>query len=205
MAPTIAGTFEDRTAAQTAVERLRAAGFPAADISMIVRDTETAAAPAYRTTGTAAGRAAAPVDAAPRGAEPALATHVEDDEMEPVRAEVYSGAATGAATGGLIGAVSGLLIGLGALALPGFGPVVAAGPLAGALGGAALGAATGGLIGALIDIGVPEQYATTYARDVERGHVLVTVRADAASPADAREIMKQSGALNVYPPAGTLT
>jgi hypothetical protein len=204
MAQTIAGTFADRMAAQTAVERLRAVGVPAADISMIVRDTETDAS-AYRAAGTAAGMAAPSVNQARSAGEPAVATQVEDDEVEPVTAEDYSGAATGAATGGIIGALGGLLIGLGALALPGFGPVIAAGPLAGALGGAAIGAATGGLIGALVDLGVPEEYATTYARDVERGHVLVTVRAEAASPADAREIMRQSGALNVYPPVGTLT
>jgi hypothetical protein len=205
MAQTIAGTFADRMAAQTAVERLRAAGVPAADISMIVRDTETAAASAYRATGTAAGTAAPSLNPARSAGEPAVATQVKDDEVEPETVEDYSGAATGAATGGIIGALGGLLIGLGALALPGFGPVIAAGPLAGLLGGAAIGAATGGLIGALVDLGVPEEYASTYARDVERGHVLVTVRADAASPADAREIMRQSGALNVYPPVGTLT
>jgi uncharacterized membrane protein len=100
------------------------------------------------------------------------------------------------------------LIGLGALALPGFGPVLAAGPLAAALGGAAIGAATGGLIGVLVDVGVPEEYATAYATHVERGHVLLTVRrseTDSPSASQVREIMAQAGALNIYPPAGTLT
>lgn len=209
MAETIAGTFEDRMAAQTAVERLRAAGVPAADISMIVRDTEPAAPP-LPATGSYAGTGALGVNPARRDVEPVLATRVEDDEdeVETVTAEDYSAAATGAATGGLIGGIGGLLIGLGALALPGFGPVLAAGPLAAALGGAAIGAATGGLIGALVDVGVPEEYATTYATHVERGHVLLTVRrseTDSPSASQVRDILAQAGALTIYPPAGTLT
>ncbi len=78
---------------------------------------------------------------------------------EETGTEAGTGAATGALTGGLLGGVAGWLIGIGALAIPGIGPLIAAGPLAAALGGAALGAASGGLIGALTGAGVPEEEA----------------------------------------------
>src|SRR5215218_9908135 len=69
--------------------------------------------------------------------------------------EEWSGTATGAAAGATIGGIGGLLVGLGTLAIPGVGPIVAAGPLIAALTGAGVGAMAGGLIGALTDIGVP--------------------------------------------------
>ena len=71
--------------------------------------------------------------------------------------DVGEGGATGAGVGAAVGGLGGLLIGLGALAIPGIGPVVAAGPIASALIGAGVGAVTGGLLGALIDAGVPSQ------------------------------------------------
>jgi uncharacterized membrane protein len=203
MATTIAGTFEDRAAAQRAVEGLRAAGVPASDISMIVRGEETAASSEHQDIGVRGG-AATTVSPTRPNVEPGLAQRAVDDEVEPITAEDYSATEAGAATGGLIGAVSGFLVGLGTIALPGLGPIVAAGPLAAALGGTAIGAATGGLIGALVDAGVPEEYASTYATHVQRGHVLLTARADAVSPKQVREIMAHSGALNVYPGATTL-
>jgi len=87
-----------------------------------------------------------------------------------------SGAATGAGVGAAVGGVGGLILGLSALAIPGVGPVLAAGPIAAALIGAGVGAATGGLIGALADMGVPEEEAHYYAEGVRRGSVLVTVQ-----------------------------
>ncbi len=93
------------------------------------------------------------------------------------------GAGVGAGIGAAIGGLGGLLIGLGALTIPGIGPVVAAGPLAAALtglagagAGAVAGGVTGGLIGALVDMGVPEETAGYYAEGVRRGGHLVTVR-----------------------------
>ena len=80
--------------------------------------------------------------------------------------------------------IAGLLVGIGALAVPGIGPVLAFGPLAAAIGataaGAGLGAAAGGIIGALVGLGIPEEDANFYAEGVKRGGVLVTVRADDA-------------------------
>jgi len=86
-----------------------------------------------------------------------------------------SGAAQGAGIGAAIGGVGGLVVGLTALAIPGIGPVIAAGPLATALLGAGVGAAAGGLIGALTDMGIPEEHANYYGEGMRRGGVLVTV------------------------------
>jgi uncharacterized membrane protein len=123
---------------------------------------------------------------------------------EPVAVAAPSATASGVATGGIFGGLAGLLVGLGALAIPGIGPVIAAGPLLGALGGAAIGAATGGLLGALVDLGVPEEYATTYVTAVERGQVLLTVRTDAATPTQVREVLAGAGAQELYPPVTAL-
>ena len=104
----------------------------------------------------------------------------------PVADETGAGAGFGAGIGAAIGVVGGLLVGLGALTIPGFGPVLAAGPLAVALStltgagvGAVAGGFTGGLLGALIGLGIPEEEAEYYAEGVRRGGVLVAVQADA--------------------------
>jgi uncharacterized protein (TIGR02271 family) len=85
--------------------------------------------------------------------------------------------AGGAATGAVVGGLGGLLLGLGALAIPGIGPIIAAGPIVSALVGAGVGAAVGGLVGALTEAGVPEEQAGYYAEGVRRGSTLVTVEA----------------------------
>jgi hypothetical protein len=100
-----------------------------------------------------------------------------------------TGTATGAAIGGTAGATAGLLAGLGLLAIPGIGPVVAAGWLAATLAVGAAGAATGGLIGALTGAGVSEEHAHVYAEGVRRGGTLVTARVDDTRAAAAEEIM----------------
>ena len=88
-------------------------------------------------------------------------------------------AGPGAGIGAAVGGGAGLLAGLGLMAIPGIGPVVAAGWLAATAVGAAAGAATGGLIGAMIDSGVPEEHAHVYSETVRRGGTLVTVRTTA--------------------------
>jgi hypothetical protein len=105
-----------------------------------------------------------------------------------------AGAVTGAVSGGLLGGLAGLLVGVGALAIPGIGPVVAAGPLATALIGAGVGAATGGLVGALVDAGVPEEEARLYETGVQRGGVLVTIRVPDGQEGAARDILNSNGA-----------
>jgi uncharacterized protein (TIGR02271 family) len=128
-----------------------------------------------------------------------------DSDHEKIRADATehkSGAAKGAGVGAALGGVGGLIAGLAGLAIPGIGPILAAGPiaaaLAGALGGAGLGAAAGGLIGALTDMGVPEEDARHYEDQVRQGKILVTVRADNDNEADrASEIMLVQGAVDV--------
>jgi hypothetical protein len=113
-----------------------------------------------------------------------------------------SGAAKGAGIGAALGGVGGLLAGLAGLAIPGIGPILAAGPIAaalgGALGGAGLGAAAGGLIGALTDMGVPEHEARHYEDAVRHGKTLLTVRAeDVASAERAASILDNCGAVDI--------
>lgn len=85
------------------------------------------------------------------------------------------GATTGAATGGVTGGVIGLLAGIGALAIPGVGPLIAAGPIMAALSGAAIGGAAGGVVGGLIGLGVPEIEAKRYEKKLKAGNYLIAV------------------------------
>jgi hypothetical protein len=106
------------------------------------------------------------------------------------------GAATGAGIGAAVGGAGGLLTGLGLVAIPGVGPVVAAGWLAamaaGAVAGAVAGGAAGGLIGALTDSGVSEDDAHLYAEGVRRGGTLVTAKVDDARASEAQAILQGS-------------
>jgi hypothetical protein len=111
---------------------------------------------------------------------------------EDTGAQAGKGAAGGALAGGAIGGVAGWLVGIGALAIPGVGPIIAAGPLAAALTGAAIGAAGGGLIGALTGAGVPEEEARWYDERVQAGGWLVTVQAPGRFE-EARSILHEFG------------
>jgi hypothetical protein len=110
------------------------------------------------------------------------------------------GAETGAGLGAVVGGAGGLLTGLGMMAIPGVGPVVAAGWLAatavGAVAGAVAGGAAGGLIGALTDSGVPEADAHVYAEGVRRGGTLVTAKVEDAAAPNAEAILKRSKWVN---------
>ncbi|MFH5185792.1 general stress protein [Paenibacillus sp. TAB 01] len=89
------------------------------------------------------------------------------------------GLAAGAATGGILGGTAGLLAGLGLLAIPGIGPILAAGPIAATLTGLAVGAGAGGIVGGLVGLGIPEDEANRYNDYVNNGHILVMVDAQA--------------------------
>jgi len=105
------------------------------------------------------------------------------------------GAATGAATGGVTGGVLGLLAGIGALAIPGVGPLIAAGPIMAALSGAAIGGATGGLVGGLIGLGIPEIEAKRYEEKLRAGNYLIAVHTNNSDEEKrAKEIFKNAGA-----------
>jgi uncharacterized protein (TIGR02271 family) len=107
--------------------------------------------------------------------------------------KVSEAATTGAIGGGVAGGVLGLLAGVGALAIPGVGPIIAGGALASTLAGAGIGAAAGGLIGALVGMGIPEDDAAYFEEGVRAGGILVTVDAGSRIQ-EAREILRSRGA-----------
>ena len=108
------------------------------------------------------------------------------------------GAAAGAGTGGLLGGALGWLVGIGALAIPGLGPFIAAGPIMAALSGAAAGAALWGIAGALIGLGIPEYVAKRYEGKIKEGHVLISVHTDDRTERSrAKEILEHAGAEDV--------
>ena len=120
-----------------------------------------------------------------------------DPGSTPLPAAPPSGASAGAGAGTALGGVAGLLLGLGALAIPGLGPLVAAGPLAAALAGAGAGAVAGGLIGALTDLGVSEDEARSYVDGLRRGRVLIVVRAEGMMIERAAALLQRHGAVNI--------
>lgn len=163
---TIVRLFDTRQDAMTALTELERLGVPPQDISLIASNQDKW----FDQEGNHKGR------------------KIKDSDRDG-RDDRAEGAAKGATTGGVLGAGAGLLAGLGLLAIPGLGPVVAAGWLASTATGAAVGAvaggAVGGLVGALTKAGVPEEEAHVYSEGVKRGGTLLSVRA----PEDrAREV-----------------
>ena len=108
------------------------------------------------------------------------------------------GAVTGVGAGGAIGGTLGLLAGIGALAIPGIGPLIAAGPLLAALSGAAAGAAVGGITGALIGLGIPEIEAKRYEGKVKGGNILISVHVESSDEEKrATEVYKNANAEDI--------
>jgi hypothetical protein len=108
------------------------------------------------------------------------------------------GATTGAAAGGAVGGTLGLLAGVGALAIPGLGPFIAAGPIMGALAGLGVGGAVGGLVGALVGMGIPEYEAKRYEGRVKDGGVLLSVHCSTADEVTrAKTILEQTNAEDI--------
>jgi hypothetical protein len=108
------------------------------------------------------------------------------------------GAVAGAASGGVLGGTLGLLAGIGALAIPGLGPFIAAGPLMGALSGAAVGGTVGGIAGALIGLGIPEIEAKKYEGKLLSGNILLAVHVESSEAEDrARDLFKREGARDI--------
>ena len=108
------------------------------------------------------------------------------------------GAATGAGSGAVIGGTLGWLTGIGALAIPGLGPFIAAGPIVAALAGVGVGGAIGGITGALIGMGIPEYEAKRYEGRVKDGGILLSVHCDDSNwTKRAKEILERTGAQDV--------
>jgi hypothetical protein len=108
------------------------------------------------------------------------------------------GAVAGASAGGAIGGTLGLLAGIGALAIPGLGPFIAAGPIMAALSGAAAGAAVGGITGALVGMGIPEIEAKQYEGKIKGGNILLSVHVeDGEQRARAKRILETGKAVNI--------
>lgn len=108
------------------------------------------------------------------------------------------GTTTGATTGGVLGGALGWLAGIGALAIPGVGPLIAAGPIVGALAGMGVGGAVGGLIGALVGMGIPEYEAKRYEGRVREGGILLSVHCDDSEWVKrAKNVLKDTGADDV--------
>ena len=147
MTTTICRLYDHHSDAEQAVRRLEGAGVPNSDISIVANNSDGW----YSQKGK--------VDRDRDGV---------DDRAE--------GAGTGAGIGAGLGGAAGLLAGLGLLAIPGLGPVVAAGWLVSTAAGAAAGAAAGGIVGALTQAGVSEEDASRYAEGVRRGGTLVSAR-----------------------------
>jgi hypothetical protein len=116
-------------------------------------------------------------------------------DMGAVKAtKAPEGAAAGAGSGAVLGGTLGLLAGIGALAIPGVGPLIAAGPIMAALAGIGVGGAVGGFTGALIGMGIPEYEAKRYEGRLQRGGIQLSVHCDTSDEIDrAKEILKRTG------------
>ena len=108
------------------------------------------------------------------------------------------GAAVGAGTGAVLGGALGWLVGIGALAIPGLGPFIAAGPIMAALAGMGVGGAAGGITGALVGLGIPEHEAKRYEIRVKEGGILLSVHSDNSDwTKRAKEILERTGAQDI--------
>jgi hypothetical protein len=108
------------------------------------------------------------------------------------------GALAGAGTGGVIGGALGWIAGIGALAIPGVGPFIAAGPIVAALSGAAVGATLGGIAGGLVGLGIPEIEAKRYEGKVKKGNILISVHTESSAEIDrAKTIFTKAGAQDI--------
>ena len=124
--------------------------------------------------------------------------HTTRDLAAEINTKAPEGIATGAGAGAAIGGVLGWLIGVGALAIPGVGPLIAAGPIVAALAGAGAAGATGGLVGGLIGAGIPEIEAKRYAGRIQEGAYLISVHCDNKEWSKrAEEILEATGGRDV--------
>lgn len=124
--------------------------------------------------------------------------YAEDKNRTEKHSKAPEGGVAGATTGGILGGSLGLLAGMGALAIPGLGAFIAAGPIMGALSGSGIGGGVGLLIGTLIGSGIPEYEAKKYETGLKKGNILISVHTDNDDEINrANEIMKREGAQDI--------
>ena len=183
---TIVGLYDNMKDAEQAITALVQAGFDRADISLMAAEQATDEPHGA----TVYGRAT-------NGDTVAMTTDTTAADVATTGEQMASDVTTGAVTGGVVGGLTGVLLGLGVLAIPGFGPVLAAGPLVAGLAGAGIGAAVGGLVGALVSWGVPAEEAELYAEGVRRGNILVGVKTEDELAQQAVNVMNNYGPVDV--------
>lgn len=134
---------------------------------------------------------------------PAISVLLPDDESTRAFAhekhtKAPEGTATGVTTGGVVGGTLGLLAGIGALAIPGVGPLIAAGPIMATLAGVGVGGAVGGIVGALVGMGIPEFEAKRYEGAVKDGGTLLSVHCDTSEQVSAaKDALRDTGARDI--------
>lgn len=158
------GIYSTRAGAEDAVESLTRAGFPAANISVLLPES--------------------------LGGPKNIGTEKATKAPE--------GTTTGVTVGGAIGGALGVLVGIGALAIPGLGPFIAAGPIVAGLAGLGVGGTVGGVTGALVGLGMPEFEAKRYEGRLKTGGILLSVHCDTSDEIKrAKELLKSTGAQDV--------
>jgi hypothetical protein len=171
---TVVGTYDNIQNAYAVANDLITAGYSRSDISIIANDSKSEYSP-----------------------------YIDTSKVDTTYVNRDGDVAAGAGIGAVIGGLGGLLVGLGALAIPGVGPVIAAGPLLAALTGAGVGAVAGGIVGALVDLGIPDEDANLYAEGLSRGNVLVIAQVPDASANEVTRIMERSGLVDIRRQADT--
>ncbi|KAF0195612.1 MAG: hypothetical protein FD169_1290 [Bacillota bacterium] len=177
MQKTVVGVFKSESEAHKAVGSLRENGFRDQEISIVAKDDGK-----RRQGNQTGGGTQSNQGGRGQGSRGGLTQGMQNDSIS-------DGLASGAAWGGL----AGLALGAGALAIPGLGPIVAAGPIAAAL----TGAATGGLAGGLIDWGIPEESGRQLQEEVRRGNILALLQCSEDKVDRAANILRENGAKNV--------
>ncbi len=167
----VVGLFDNLEQAYQAVNELKSSGFTRDHISVISRDANNE-----------------------------YSRYVDKDQMHKSETaeNVGGGTAAGAGIGAVLGGLGGFLASIGALAIPGVGPIIAAGPILATLAGAGIGAAAGGIVGALVGLGIPEEEANYYAEGVRRGGTLVVVRTEDQMADRAADILDRFNPVDVH-------
>lgn len=172
---TVVGVFKSRSQADKAIDELQQKGFKKSEINVVAK-SQGGQGPQgnYGSTGRGGGMVS--------GTGGSASTGMGGEDVSE-----------GVTTGGTLGGLAGLLAGAGALAIPGIGPLLAAGPIAGLL----TGAVTGGVAGGLIDYGIPEQSGRRYEEQVKQGNILALVKTSEDKVNEAALIFRQNGATDV--------